>query len=641
MGELWMKKREKALLTVAALLLLSTTGYAKEVPEKDFTLDEIVVTATRTETNLKDVPSAIQVITHETIEEQGAQTLADVLKYATGIQLTRSSSTTGRAAVSIRGFDSRFSMILIDGKRLSSEIDQNYELNRIPLENIERIEIVRGPVSSLYGTEALGGVINIITKKSKNQSFVFDVGGGLYTNGDNGKDRYSFAYDSGETGNFSIRLSGSQVENDALFKSSGLTYEPYGTRKNINATIDYRLSGNETLSFSKGYTKEATYEYVKPAAIILKARDYVERDEDSLSYTKQAEDNELFLRYYHSVMEKSLDQYNAATQGLANWVRAKRTVNAYEGRFTQTLNPQHRLTFGAEYRPETFRGTAVDTKEGYFTVVHPSGQTKTGSTAHLNYSAAYLQDEWNVNDRLLAVLALRYDDSNKFESNLSPKLGLTYKLTGTARLKMNIAQGFRSPTPNQLYQQASTQKGNPNLKSETSRSYDISLEKDWHKSSGKLTFFNNDVTDMIDLVTISGTDKQYQNISKASLKGIEAEYTRVLSGQLSWTNSYTYLDAVNGSTNERLANRARQVLTSGLSYHNPEGFTANLQTQTFGSFLASPGGEKSYSLWNLAMTQKLSDHHKLRIGIDNIFNKTDEDIPLLGTYIHGSIQFSF
>lgn len=636
-----MIKRQKTLMAAAALLLLSTTGYAEDMPEEEFTLDGVVVTATRTTQNAKDVPSAVQVITRQTIEEQGAQNLSDVLRYATGIQLTRSSTSTGRAAVSIRGFDSRFSMILIDGKRLSSEIDQNYELDRIPLENIERIEIVRGPVSSLYGTEALGGVVNIITKKSKTQSLTLDIGSGLYTDGQNGKDRYSFAYDSGEVGKFSLRVSGSQVENDALFKSSGLTFEPYGTRKNSNVAIDYRLSGSEILSFSKGYTEESTYEYVKPATVTLKARDYVERDENALSYTKKDEDRELFLRFYRSVMDKSLNQYNASTQALANWVRAKRTVNVYEGRFTQTLNSQHRLTLGAEYRPETFRGTAVDTKEGYFTVVHPSGQTKTGSTAHLDYSAVYLQDEWNVNDKLLAVMSMRYDDSNKFESNLSPKLGLTYKLTDTARLKMNVTQGFRSPTPNQLYQQAATQKGNPDLKSETSHSYDISVEKDWNKSSGKLTFFNNDVTDMIDLVTISGTTKQYQNISKASIKGLEAEYTQALSGRLSWTNSYTYLDAVNSVTHERLQNRARQVLTSGLSYHNPQGFTASLQTQTFGSYLASPGGEKSYSVWNVAMSQKLSDHHTLRIGIDNIFNKTDEDIPLLSTYVHGSIQYSF
>ncbi|MBP2634576.1 MAG: TonB-dependent receptor [Firmicutes bacterium] len=636
-----MRKKKHAIWAVATLVLFSATAYAENTTEKNFTLDEVVVTATRTETSAKEVPSAIQVITSQTIEEQGAQTLEDVLRYATGIQLTRSSTSPSREAISIRGFDSRFSMILIDGKRLSSEIDQNYELDRIPLENIDRIEIVRGPVSSLYGTEALGGVINIITKKSKTQSLTFDVGSGFYNNIQNAKDRYSFAYDSGNLGKFSVRISGSQVENSAMFKSNGLTYEPYGTRKSLNAVIDYRLSASETISLTKGHSEEATYEYVKPATVLLKARDYIERDEYSISYSKKEIDNELFLRFYQSVMEKSLDQYNVSTNALANWVRAKRTINVYEGRFTQTLNEQHRLTFGAEYRPETFRGTAVNTHEGYFTVIHPNGQVKTGSTANLDYRAAYLQDEWNVNDKLLAVMSVRYDDSNKFESNVSPKLGLTYKLNDTLRLKANIAQGFRSPTPNQLYQSTATQQGNPNLKSETSNSYDISVEKDWSKKSAKITFFNNDVTNMIDLVTLSGSNKQYQNISKATLQGLEVEFTRALSNQLSWTNSYTYLDAVNAVTHQRLENRARHVLISGLTYHNQHGFTASLQSQTFGRYLVSPVGNKSYSVWNLALTQKLSANAKLRLGIDNIFNKTDEDIPLLGTYVHGSIQFSF
>lgn len=634
-----MRRRQRALLAVAAMLLFPVTGHAESAPEETFALDEMVVTATRTAKDAKDIPAAVQVITRKTIEEQGAQTLRDVLRYATGIQLSRSSTATGRDAVSIRGFDSRFSMILIDGKRIASEIDQNYELDRIPLENIECIEIVRGPVSSLYGTEALGGVINIITKKSKTQAMTIDAGTGLFSGGRSGKDRYSFAYESGDIGKFSVSISGSQLENDAMFKSNGLTFEPYGTRKNINAVIDYRLSDSETVSLSKGYMEESTYEYVKPAAAILKSRDYVERDEQSVSYSKKEADQELFLRFYQSVMDKSLDQYNGST--LANWVRAKRTVNMYEGRITQTLNAQHRLTFGAEYRPETFRGTAVNTGEGYFTVVHPSGAVKTGSTAELNYSAAYLQDEWNISDKWLAVMSVRYDDSNKFESNVSPKAGFTYKLNGDTRFKLNVAQGFRSPTPNQLYQSSATQIVNPNLKSETSNSYDISIEKDWKKKSGKLTFFHNDVSDMIDLVIVSGTTKQYQNISKVSIQGIEAELIYNLSDRLSWSNSYTYLDAVNDITKQRLTNRARQVLVSGLSYNNLKGLTANLQTQIFGNYLASPGGDKSYALWNLAMSQKLSDHYKLSVGVDNIFNKKDDDVSLSGTYVHGSIQYSF
>ena len=192
---------------------------------------------------------------------------------------------------------------------------------------------------------------------------------------------------------------------------------------------------------------------------------------------------------------------------------------------------------------------------------------------------------------MLAVTSLRYDDSNKFESNVSPKLGLTYKVNDTTRIKANAAQGFRSPTPNQLYQSASTQQGNPNLQSETSRSYDLSFEKEWHKKAAKVTFFTNDVSNLIDLVTTTGTNKQYQNISKAIIRGAEAEFTRMISPTLDWTNSYTYLEAVNGVTQQRLPNRARHMLTSGLTYHNNKDFTASFQGQLLESYLASPGGE--------------------------------------------------
>ncbi|NCB76216.1 MAG: TonB-dependent receptor [Negativicutes bacterium] len=636
-----MKQKKKAALAAALWLAVSANGQAAEAAQEEtFALDEVVITASKTKQDVKDSPSAVQVITRKTMDEQGAQTLKDVLRYAVGVNLVRTSASPTREGISIRGFDSRFSMILVDGKRVASEIDQNYELDRISIVNIERIEIVRGPASSLYGTEAMGGVVNIITCKSDKPSVVLDVGSGFYSGGDS-RDRYAFQYNSGQQGKVSFTFSGSLVENDAMFKSGALTYAPYGSRKNWNTGVDYKLSDKEKLSFTAGYAKEDTYEFVKPGAVRVKAHDIVEREDLALAYEKKTEKQDVFLRYYHSVMDKSLDQNNAATLGLVNWVRAKRTIDMYEGRVTQQANAKHRLTFGAEYRPETFRGTAVNTGEGYFTATGPGGATKTGSTANLTYRAAYVQDEWQVSNKLLAVTSLRYDDSNKFESNVSPKLGLTYKVNDTTRIKANAAQGFRSPTPNQLYQSASTQQGNPNLQSETSRSYDLSFEKEWHKKAAKVTFFTNDVSNLIDLVTTTGTNKQYQNISKAIIRGAEAEFTRMISPTLDWTNSYTYLEAVNGVTQQRLPNRARHMLTSGLTYHNNKDFTASFQGQLLESYLASPGGEKSYVLWNLAMSKKLSSQYTVVLGVDNLFNKQDEDLPLMGTYVHASLRCTF
>jgi len=635
-----MGTKKSTYFTVLALLLTMPAVQAQAGTE-EFDLPEVVVTATKTEMNVKDVPSAVQVITKEDIEARGARTLKDVLRFATGVNIMRSGT---RESVSIRGFDSRFSMILVDGKRIASEIDQNYELDRISMENIERIEIVRGPVSSLYGTEALGGVVNIITKKSTKQSFTVNSDNGFLTGGHGEAGRYNFIYDSGQQGKASVIISGSSIDNNAVYKSNGTSYSPYGSRKNLNVRFDYQMSEEETLSLTAAHSKEDTEEYAFLQNSLTKYHDYNDRDEQAISYNRKSADGELFFRYYQSEMNKNLDMFNPATNALKNFVEAKRTVESYEGRYTQAYGSKHILTFGGEYRPEKFRGTAVNTGKGTFTTTRGT-MTKTGSTATLDYLAAYAQDEWIMSPKVLLVTSLRYDDSNKFESNLSPKMGITYKAAADLRFKFNAAKGFRSPTPNQLYQNAPTSQGNPDLKSETSNSFDLSMERDFGTTATKLTVFTNKVTNMIDLVSTEAIPtqngpKKYQNISKVTLQGIEAEVTRPIADKLFWSNSYTYMEAVNDSTNERLKNRPRHKATSRLSYNDKEGFSANLWADGYSGYLFDTGSSKSFVLWNVALSKQIAPTSKIMLGVDNVFNKKDEDAALLGTYIHGGIQFT-
>ncbi|WP_312519574.1 TonB-dependent receptor domain-containing protein [Anaerospora sp.] len=639
-----MGTKKSTYFTVLALLLTMPAVQAQAGTE-EFDLPEVVVTATKTEMNVKDVPSAVQVITKEDIEARGARTLKDVLRFATGVNITRASNHPTREAVSIRGFGSEYSMILIDGKRIVSEIDQSYELDRISMENIERIEIVRGPVSSLYGTEALGGVVNIITKKSTKQSFTVSSDNGFLTGGHGEAGRYNFAYDSGVQGKTSFMISGSSIDNNAVYKSDGSTYSPFGNRKNINARVDYKLSEQESLSLTAGYSEEDTNEYVQKG--LTKNHDFNDRNEQSISYNRKTGEGELFFRYYQAVMNKNLDVLNPLTNTLKvpsgpkiSYVEAKRTLKAFEGRYTQTYGSKHTMTFGGEYRPEKFRGTAVATGEGTFT----TSRGKSGSTATLNYLAAYAQDEWMMSPKVLMITSLRYDDSNKFESSLSPKMGITYKAADDLRFKFNAAKGFRSPTPNQLYQNNSDKQGNPNLKSETSNSFDLSVERDFGTTTTKFTVFTNKVSDMITLqpTGVSGEFK-YQNINKATLQGVEAEIVRPIGDKLFWSNSYSYLEAVDDSAGIRLTNQPRHKITSRLSYNDKEGFSANLWADGYSGYLIDTGSRtsnQSFVLWNVALSKQIAPTSKIMLGVDNVFNKKDEDAALLGTYIHGGIQFT-
>lgn len=636
-----MKKNSRLLL--ACLLMMAPARIQAEPAET--TLPEVVVTATRTDVDIKNLPSAVEVISRKDIEERGLKTLKDAVASATGVVQIRS---TGRAAVSIRGFESRFSVILIDGKRISSEVDQNYELDRIPLENVERIEIVRGPVSSLYGTDSLGGVVNIITKRPEERKFNLGLDWGGH------RQNYGFSYDSGRVGKTGITISGTWRENTSQLKSSGLTYEPFGVRKTINANVDHRLSAHSSLEFSAGYMNEDTIEYAMRGAgagFQANLNDLNDRYDFSAAYHYRKQDKRFMLRTYMSDYFKKLivRRMNGA---LVNYAQSNRTIWGVESQYSFGVGDNHLVTLGGEYRPERFRGTGVATGQNQFSA-HYEGNNYAGSGIDITYGALYAQDEWQMSPKLLAIASLRYDGSSRFDSNLSPKLGFTYAVQPDLRLKLNYGQGFRSPTPNHLFINSSVVRngksipisGNPDLKSETSNSYELAIEKDWGRTKAKATYFINKVENMIEEVYITPNSLQYQNIGKATLQGVEAELSYPMGKRWNLSANYMALDAVNDTTGNRLFNRPRQKLATRLSYDTKQNWVLNLWADSYADYLyeSAPGvgANKSYTLWNLSGERKIGANSSLVLGIQNLFNHQDEEMGLPGIYFHGGIRTRF
>ena len=643
--------RKHILLGMIPLLLSTPIAQADEVSPDVFALPDIIVTATKTDMDKKEVPSTVEVITQEDIKARGAHSLKDIMRSAANISLIRS---TGRDAISIRGFESRFSTILIDGKRISSEIDQNYELDRISLENVERIEIVRGPASSLYGTDALGGIVNVITKRAKDPAFAMQFDHGRYSSADT--NQYQFTFDSGKRGQYGVVISGSQFENDKSLKGNGTAYAPFGKRRNISLRLDYQPTDKETFTLTSSYmdedTQEYTYKQTAAGATKVNLHDDNERYEYSLSYSKRDADANLFLRAYLSEYYKKTYVYNLTSGVFMTYGESHRTLPGFEARLTQNAGVDHILTYGGEYRPEKFRGTGVRTGQGIFNVFY-GGKTFPGSGIDIDYSALYVQDEWQVSPKLLAVTSLRYDDSNQFESNLSPKVGFTYKASSDSRVKLNLSKGFRSPTPNQLYINSSVNRngrmitlvGNPGLESEKSDSYELSFEQDWGKATGKVTYFTNKMTDMIEEVAVSTTQSQYENISKATIQGVETELLYPLSDRLTWSANYSYLDAVNDSTSTRLYNRPRHKIGTRLAYDSQDGVKANLWCEAYADYLfeVTAGNVKNtaYTLWNMNVEKALDTNTTLILGIENLLNKKDDDLSIQGAYIHTGLRMKF
>ena len=181
----FVKKRSLLFTLVYSSFLFSgVAAHAEEVTES-FMLDPMVITATRTEMSVKETPSSVEVISQKKLEQTQAKTLKDALKTALGVNVFN--DFQGRSNVSIRGSESRHVLIMVDGKRLGGELSYNsanaWDVDRIRMEDVERVEIIRGPAGALYGSDAMGGVINVITKTPEKNSGNINYEYDWYENG--------------------------------------------------------------------------------------------------------------------------------------------------------------------------------------------------------------------------------------------------------------------------------------------------------------------------------------------------------------------------------------------------------------------------------------------------------------------------
>lgn len=635
---------KKALIGTIAFLSLSMSSHGECATEATFPLDEIVVTATKTPLSIEMVPTDVSLITADEIKARNAHTLKDIMDSLPGVAINRSG---GRRALSIRGFDSRYSMILIDGQRIPAEPDANYELDRLSLNNIERIEVVRGSASAIYGADALGGVINLISKKGKQREISLEVDGLLQGNSGDSERTFAVRYDSGTLGKTNVVLTADHSKNNVFLKENGTSFYPFGTRSHIDVKVDYHPTSTETLSLGSSYLEESTHEYgimsgMMGAPLSTNLHDDNHRQRYNLSYQNKQDTSDTYVTMFHSIWEKNNDTLNRTNGQYTNAIYGYTTISGIEARTTQKVNPQHKVTLGGEYRPELFKGTGIQSGEGLFSTVL-KGKTYSGSEVQTDYHALYLQDEWMMSPQWFMVSSLRWDGSNRFESNLSPKIGLTYAPKDDLRYKLNVGTGFRVPSPNQLYLNLNIIRnsrlvnllGNSSLHPEKSFFYDASIEKDWGSTTGKITFFSSNVKDMIDEVWLASNQIQYQNIGRAKMQGVEASIHHPINKTLSWNANYTYLDAVNSITHQRLFNRARHKLSFQWTYQPSLDWKANFWMDAYIGYHHQPSAyvtqEKTYVTWNVSLEKELSKNQSLVIGIENIFNHKDEVLCIPGT----------
>lgn len=720
-----LNKKKIALLTACVVSAVGHMAFAAEADNYDeYSGADYVVTATKTQLEKKEVPQSVEVITEQKIKELGAYSVQDALRLANNIDVQDNGMTGNQ--VQMRGNSTMHTLILVDGKRMAAENTQSsknaYELKRINISDVERIEIIRSNGSALYGSDAIGGVINIITKKSTTPSISVNMHTGT-------KDEAtSFMYSSGRQGKLSLKIGGGiekvrkldsgvyksyskNTKTGAVTSTDASSTNMYGTRRFLNTGLSYAFDDNHSLDFDMNFMREQlksfswnsmATDYTEtqmttmlaflrknaiaggaPAAVVnsqafidkLLAKGYTmeqlnasmpdpttikkypqisshfynnTRSDYSLGYNGKDGKHDYNFRTYFSELRKDNTSWyknlNTNADKFVDFDQNNYKQLVVEGKDSYKMDDNNTLTFGAEYKKDIMNGTHLKGRGTDQHDVTVNGKSKTSSEVSSETAAVYLQNEWKIGDKLLLIPAVRIDHHDSFGTHTSPKLGATYKLSENARVKANWGKGYRAPTLYELYSQMEKVGmapipvnviGNPDLQPEESTNFDFGFEAEKGKVSGKVTYYQNKIKNMIDGGDYD-PDKLAQNIiwskyinrGEVEIKGLESEIGYNFDEHWSVRGVYNYLDAKDLENGDRLAYRARHNGLIQLTYtdakENP--LTVNLYNRYYFNYHQSNTDgyqqDYSYSTTGLTVSKQFNKNYRVYAGVDNIFNKS-------------------
>ncbi|MCT4706900.1 catecholate siderophore receptor CirA [Enterobacteriaceae bacterium H11S18] len=603
--------------------------------------DTVVVTASATEQNLKDAPASISVITQEDLQKKPIQNLKDVLQEVPGVQLTNEGDN--RQGVSIRGLSSSYTLILVDGKRVNSRNavfrHNDFDLNWIPVDAIERIEVVRGPMSSLYGSDALGGVVNIITRKvGKAWHGTVSLDSTIQEDRDRGDSYNGNFFTSGPIiddllgvkvyGNLGKREKDKQEPSSTSKTGETPRIEGYTTR---GASTEFTLTptDNQEVLFGYGFDRQD-----RDSDSLDKNR--MERQDYSISHNGRWDYGNTELRFYG-------DKVDNLNPGNSDAITSRN--NSIDGKLTLPLGEINQLlTFGGEWRHDKLSDP-----------VNLTG----GSSADTSASqyALFVEDEWRIFEPLSLTTGVRMDDHETYGDHWSPRAYLVYTATDTLTVKGGWATAFKAPSLLQLSPDWSSNScrgsckivGSSDLKPETSESFELGLyfagdEGVLDGVTGSVTAFQNDVDDMIGINRTSSVTEapsypnfvgfdsngvpifKYYNVNKARIRGVETEVKVPFNDQWKLTLNYTYNDGrdLSDGGNKPLQNMGFHTANGTVDWAPLDDWAFYVSANYTGekrATTATEGTPGGYVIWNTGASWKATKNVKLRAGVLNLLDK--------------------
>ncbi|MGE6661165.1 TonB-dependent receptor domain-containing protein [Pseudomonas sp. NPDC077408] len=624
------RPRHLSLTILASLMPLAALA------AEPVALEQQVITATQTAHSELSAPASVSVVTREELEQRPVYNLADAVKYLPGVHLNPS-STYGRQEIKLRGMDSDYTLLLVNGRRinsrdaLSSNYANDFDLSSIPMAAIERIEVIRGPMSSLYGADALGGVVNVILRQPTEET----KAGIAYTY------EHPTEGESGDGHKASGYVSGSLIENKLLGNLILETTDQAAwlSEQTVNPNTDaaeqrqassaygslsWLLDERQTVDLDITHRKDdREAEWNNFGAVVLNVQE-MERWSFGLGHTGNWDGFNTRVRYYYENVELMDDsQIMTTLRGMKGDIEQKN--HTVDGQVTAFVG-SHLLTLGSELRRTEL-----------------THNQNLGSETEVDQKAVYLQDEFSIGD-LDVTLGGRLDDHDSFGSEFSPRAYGVYNLTDNWVIKGGVGRSFKAPS---IYQSDDTYGvlacrgmctlvGNPNLKPETATSYEIGTLYQNERLEAGIMLFNNDIDDMIITDTwrvgYRPAVMTYSNVSKARVQGYELQGRYNLSDTMGVRANYTYSDAEDRDTDEQLRNTPQHVANIGFDWQAMPDLGLNLDYQYTGSQLlyvsaAQPNVESgAFHQLNLGAKYQATRELSLKAGMNNLTNEKRDDV---------------
>lgn len=614
------KVTKKLFFTVLLLLALENNVYSEDVD-----LERIVVTSSRTEEYYDESSRQIDVLTSKNIEKSRAEDVSEVLTDLTSVNISSNGGIGGQKTIRMRGSTAAQVLVLVDGRPVNSPRDGTIDLNNIPLDNIERIEVMHGPGSSLYGSQAMGGVVQIITKKPPKEGHKteFTTSFGTF------RTYLERLLHGAKIANFSYLISGQYQSSEGARENSMFN------GKDLNAKMEYQLNGQNKLTLNSGFLKNRIG--------VPGPKNYPDKDNKQVTL-----DN--FIDTNWNFTPDSDTQINAKLYN--NYDRLEYNENSIDyffetgDKFIHTTKVRG-IDFNASKKlQDSFSITA-----GINYVANFNDST---SSAKHKYSvlAEYLNTHLDIGKKLSLDLGARIDDYSNFGSDISPNLSVLYKISENTKLRGLVAQSFRAPTFNDLYwPNTGYERGNPDLRPEKGTTGEVGIETKLNERI--ITCINYSRSHFKRLIQWQPESAdplalwQPTNIGSAIIDTIEYENRFLLTRKFELDLGYTFLKAKDAKQNTFLIYQPEHKLDCSLKYKDELGFSFEINGQFVDRVYADAANTSTVKrslVFNLTASKKFKNGITCFSSIRNLLNRkyeVNKNFPMPGFSITNGVKFEF